>query len=215
MDDNPLKKEANEYMGYLLNSNREAAYDLIVRTLKTKALKDIYLNIIQVSQYEIGRLWQKGDVSVAQEHYCTASTQLIMAKMYPLVFTTPHASTKILACCIGNELHELGIRMIADLLEVDGYDTLYLGANTPLEAIRSTVLGRDIDMVIISTTMLRNVQYVKELIAKLKEEAIKVKILVGGHPFNQDDNLWKEVGADAHSFDAAEALEIVKRMSYE
>ena len=44
--------------------------------------------MFQCSQYEIGRLWQMNKLTVAQEHYCSAATQLIMSLLYPRIFDT-------------------------------------------------------------------------------------------------------------------------------
>ena len=41
----------------------------------------------------------------------------------------------MVATCIGGELHEIGIRMVADFFEMEGWDTYYLGANTPADAV--------------------------------------------------------------------------------
>ena len=65
---------------------------------------------------EVGRLWQMNRLSVAQEHYVTAATQLIMSQLYPLVFRTARRDRRIVAACVGGELHELGVRMVADRL---------------------------------------------------------------------------------------------------
>jgi hypothetical protein len=35
------------------------------------------------------------------------------------------------AACVSGELHEIGVRMLCDLLEMEGWNTIYLGANVP------------------------------------------------------------------------------------
>lgn len=37
---------------------------------------------------------------------------------------------------MGSELHEIGARMVADLFEYHGWDSIYLGAVVPAEAIK-------------------------------------------------------------------------------
>ena len=36
---------------------------------------------------------------------------------------------KFVAACVTEDLHEVGLRMVSDILELEGCNTLYLGAN--------------------------------------------------------------------------------------
>jgi methanogenic corrinoid protein MtbC1 len=58
--------------------------------------------------------------------------------------------------------------------------------------------------------MLPSALKVREVSARLKAAAIPVRIAVGGAPFLFDDQLWREVGADAMGRSAAEAVTIVE-----
>ena len=79
--DNSLKEYKNMYLNYLLDARRMEAMDLVSRLVKQGySIRDIYLYIFRDSLYEVGLLWQIGKVTVAQEHYFTASTQMIMTQ---------------------------------------------------------------------------------------------------------------------------------------
>ena len=135
-DDNYLSEEAEQYLLFLTNMEREKAVEYILDLVeKGISIEDVYLKIFQNVQYEIGRLWQLNEISIAQEHYATSITQLIMSQLYPKIFTSYKKGKKSLTTCIGDELHELGIRMVADLLELNGWDTIHLGSNTPAAEI--------------------------------------------------------------------------------
>ncbi|EDN69787.1 cobalamin B12-binding [Beggiatoa sp. PS] len=84
----PHANLAQQYLDTLLRGERHIASRLILDAVnKDKiSVKDIYLHVFQSSQYEIGRLWQMNKISVAQEHYCTAATQLIMSQLYSHIF---------------------------------------------------------------------------------------------------------------------------------
>ena len=106
-------------------------------------VRDIYLQVFQPAQYEIGRLWQTNRISVAQEHYCTAATQLIMSQLYPLIFSSPRNGLRMVAACVQGDSHELGLRMVSDFFELEGWDTLFLGASTPAGSTSTSSAGRD------------------------------------------------------------------------
>ncbi|MFI2857187.1 cobalamin-dependent protein [Paenibacillus sp. JSM ZJ436] len=204
-EDNPLAKEAADYLELLLQGKRREASSLIHGLLEREiGISALYKHIFQTVQYEIGRLWQLGRVSVAQEHYCTAVTQSIISSLYPHWMTVGSKGLTLVAACVGKETHEIGLRMVADTFELHGWDTYYLGADVPDFSLLQAIEKHDADVVAISATMTYHIHLVRDLIRKIRaDERYKhVKIMVGGLPFNLDPNLWREVGADGCAPDA-------------
>ena len=206
--DNPLGSLAAAYLQALLQSDRKKAGNLIQEAVdQGTAIRDIYLHVFQSTQYEIGRLWQKNQATVAQEHFCTAVTQLIMTRLYDRIFAMERRGRSLVATCVGGELHELGMRMVADFFEMDGWDTMYLGAGSSTKNLLTAVDERHPQVVGISATMTSHVHRVEELIAAIKERfPSEVKILVGGYPFLSTPGLWQQVGGDGFGQDAREAV---------
>ncbi len=80
----PLGGLAKNYLDALFKGKRKNASLMILEAAeKGINIKEIYMHVFQGTQYEIGHLWQSNKISVAQEHYCTAATQLIMSQLYP------------------------------------------------------------------------------------------------------------------------------------
>lgn len=200
---------AKRYLAALLTGDRHQANEMIQTAVKSGTpIKEIYLQVFQNTQYEIGRLWQIGQITVAQEHYCTAASQFIMAQLYPYIFTVPNQGFTVLATCVGKELHEIGLRMVTDLMELSGLNTYYLGANVPAASIISAIKEEQANILAISATMTFHVSEVKALIDQIRttEGGQDIKIMVGGYPFNIDGNLWKHVGADGYAADSETAV---------
>jgi methanogenic corrinoid protein MtbC1 len=214
-DGDPLAGLAKQYLDALLGGRRDLASRLILDAVDAGAgIKDVYLNVFQRSQYEIGRLWQMNQVSVAQEHYCTAATQLIMSQLYPRIFATEKNGRTLVAACVGGDLHEIGVRMVSDFFEMEGWDTFYLGANMPLASIVETVTRRKADAVAVSATIAYHTRKVADVIAAIRasEHARGAKVLVGGYPFNLAPGLWRQLGADGYAGDAEEAIAVANRL---
>ncbi|MCL5780766.1 MAG: B12-binding domain-containing protein [Firmicutes bacterium] len=109
----------------MLKGERHQASHLILDTVKNGiVIKDLYLHVFQRTQYEIGRLRQSNIITVAQEHYCTAVTQLIMSQLYPYIFRTKKNGLRMVATCVAGELHEIGIRMAADAYAKDAMEAI-------------------------------------------------------------------------------------------
>jgi methylmalonyl-CoA mutase cobalamin-binding domain/chain len=213
-ESNPLKDLALTYLEYVLAGKKYEANDLILKAVSDGIeIKEIYLNVFQPVQQEIGRLWEENKISVAQEHYCTAVTQLIISRLYNNIFATQRIGKTLIATCIGGELHELGIRMVADFFEMEGWETYYLGANTPIESIIKSIIHNKADLLAVSATMMIHIPIVEDMIQQIKKTNAKdVKILVGGYPFNIVSDLWKYIGADGFSPDADTAVKTANKM---
>ena len=207
----PLSDLAQRYLGALLEGRRRKAGRLILDAFESGTpVADIYLNVFQPVQHEVGRLWQLNEISVAQEHYCTAATQLVMGQLYPHIFSGERAGRTFVAACIGGDLHEIGLRMVADFMEMAGWDTYYLGADVPTDAIVRTLAERGADVLGISVTMPFHLAAAERLIAavRAREATRDVKILVGGMPFNALPMLWQKTGADGFARDAQQAVQV-------
>lgn len=210
----PLYDLSQRYLRALLDGQRQTASRLIQRSVEDGlSVRDVYLYVFQRSQHEIGRLWQTNQVSVAQEHYCTAATQLIMSQLYPYIFSTGKNGHVLVGTCVAGDLHEIGVRMVSDFFEMEGWDTFYLGANTPTGDVIRTLEERGADLLAVSATMPFHIRAVADLIAAVRSEmGGRVKVLVGGYPFNVDPDLWRRLGADASARDAQEGVELAARL---
>lgn len=212
--DSPFAELATAYLDTLTAGDRQAASALVLDAVDAGAsVRDIYLHVFQRSQHEIGRRWQLNEMTVADEHFCTAATQLIMSQFYPRIFSSARRNRRLVAACVGGDLHEIGVRIVADFFEMDGWDTYFLGANVPTTAIASTVAERRPDVLAISATMTFHIPAVRELIDMVRAAAAASSrpapnILVGGYPFSIEPDLWRTVGADGSAGNADEAVSV-------
>lgn len=154
-EDAPHAGMAFEYLDALRKGERHVASKLVLDAAAAGTpVRELYLHVFQAAQYEVGRLWQTNQMTVAEEHYCTAATQLIMAQLYPYVFASEKTGGTLVATCVAGDLHEIGIRMVTDFFEMDGWNTYYLGASTPAQAVVDTVVQQQAQVLAISATNL-------------------------------------------------------------
>lgn len=215
-DGEPHAALARGYVEALLAGRRHEASRLVLEAVDNGvSVRDVYLHVFQRAQREVGRLWQLNLLSVAQEHYCTAATQLVMSQLYPRIFSAERNGRTLVATCVAGDLHEIGLRMVADFFEMEGWDTFYVGANAPAASVVQAVVERGADVLAVSATITSHVRALRELVAAVRanEEARGVKVLAGGYPFNVAPGLWREVGADASASDAAGAVEAAARLA--
>ena len=178
------------------------------------AVEDIYIDVFQAAQQEIGRLWQNNQVTIAQEHYCTAATMLFMNMLYPRFVNRDRSGHRILVTCLGGELHELGARMVADFFEMKGWNTVFFGANTPWAEVLGAVVSHHAEVVAISITIGANIGEARILVNALKEteETRGTKVLLGGRALQESPNLWKEINGDGFAGNANEGVLAAERL---
>lgn len=202
------------YTEALLDADRDAATHLVLAAVEAGApIREVYLEVFQASQIEIGRLWQTNRVSVAQEHFCTAVTQMVMSRLYDRIFSSERVGRRLVATCVPGELHELGVRIVSDFFEMEGWDTDYLGAGKPIPSVVSAVADRKADVLAISASLASNARQVADLIEAVRacDACRGVLVLAGGRPFNAAPDLWKRMGADGGAADAPGAVDFVKQ----
>lgn len=173
-------------------------------------LRTIYLEVIQPAMREIGRLWQENEISVAEEHLATAITQSAMARIFERVFTWRDVRTpRLIAACASEERHQIGLRMLCDLLELDGWETTYLGASVPVEDLAALVRRQLPDAVALSAAIAPHVPRVRDAVAAIRALPLPRPplIAVGGRAFLGDPKLAGLVGADLTADDAWAAVQ--------
>jgi MerR family transcriptional regulator, light-induced transcriptional regulator len=216
-NEEPHAASAQSYLEALLQGDRDRA-DLIIDQMAGSgvALRDLYLDIIQPVLRETGRLWQLQKITVAQEHYVSASVLLAISRLHDRIPTTKSGSKNrtLVAASIATEFHDIGIWIVADFFEMDGWTAYFTGANTPVESLISTVREKKPDVLAISVTMTSHIPVVHYLVRSIRGDprTENVKILVGGYPFHIAPILWKQIGAEAYASDPEQAVATMNRL---
>jgi methanogenic corrinoid protein MtbC1 len=156
----------------------------------------LYEQIVQPALEEVGERWQQNRISVADEHLAAATAQSVIASLYP-EFPWPSAGPPALVACVEGERHEIGARMFADLLALDGWRDVFLGADTPLDAMIAKAVETRPVVVGLSVTLPQHLPIVQRSVVLLREALPSIKVLVGGRAFACVSGADAGVGADA------------------
>jgi MerR family transcriptional regulator, light-induced transcriptional regulator len=203
------KEMCRELLASLLRGDAQSALKLASNSILAKEdVAEFYLKVVQPCMYEVGFLWEKGEISVAHEHLATSIVGRIMAGLYPRFFMTEPSKGRAVVTSAPNELHEVGARMVADLLELDGWDTDYLGANTPVKDLLRLLSSKHYDLLALSVAVPFNIDKAEGAVHAVRNDLrLKgVRIMVGGRTFNEYLDMWQRIGADGCAPDAAAAV---------
>ncbi len=196
------------YLAALLAGDVAGAIALARTVAEPSDLEGFYLSVIQPAMYAIGARWEAGELSVAQEHLASAITSRVVVGLSTARAARKPWRGRAMVSAAPNEFHELGGWMISDLLEADGWEVIYVGANTPAEALVDLVRDRRPAFVALSVTMPFGLAKARSIIAGVHAVPASppVRCLVGGKVFNDQPGLWKELGADGWAKDAHDAV---------
>ncbi len=145
-------------------------------------LADIYDLVLRPGMQEIGQLWASGTIGISHEHRASYETMDALAKLQTEICLKPPAGKHVLCACLGEELHEIGLRCASNLFESEGWKVHYLGARTPFDAIIASVREVRPDVVSLSITNAGGAGQIVPELAAIAEavQATGGRMILGG-----------------------------------
>jgi methanogenic corrinoid protein MtbC1 len=118
----------------------------------------LYHDVLVPAIKHVGQNWQYGRMRVWEEHLASATVRTVVEALYPQVQRLkaegiPDERSVLLACVV-DERHELGLRMLADVFDIAGWTTYYLGADTPTIQIEDAAVYLKVDLVVLASVTL-------------------------------------------------------------
>jgi methanogenic corrinoid protein MtbC1 len=157
----------------------------------------------------IGSAWGAGRAALSQVYMAAKISEEIVDRvdpeLRPLRLRTPRVGLAVL-----EDRHELGKRIVGMTLRAAGYPVRDYGAGVSVPELAEHIDDDGLDMILVSTLMLRSAIRVEALADALARRSIRPRLIVGGAPYLFDDGLWREVGADAMGVSAADAIGFIE-----
>lgn len=177
-------KTQQNFLNGLLSGNRILCSGIVNELLQNNnSIKDIYENIIKKSLYDIGELWEYNKISVATEHLASAISEAILNEHYFLIIAKGKINKSVLVACVENEHHQIGVKMVSDIFEMNGWKSYFLGSNTPTTDLISFAKTIPFDMIAISLSIYFHLPQLETMIKVFRQEFPNTPILVGGQAF--------------------------------
>ncbi|MBN2804763.1 MAG: MerR family transcriptional regulator [Deltaproteobacteria bacterium] len=129
---------------------------------------------------EVGNLWEKGEISVAHEHFSSEVLQTFLSGQWRPLLTENSSKHVVLANQEG-ELHSLGLHMAAILTTLNNVEPIFLGPNTPLNDIISAATQRKANAVVIGLSSVSDTKHSTAFLNNLQKGLIGVRLAFGGN----------------------------------
>lgn len=197
-----------------LAADRHAAVRIVIEDGVQRGIdaRRIMLDVIRPAQKQIGQLWQDNAISVADEHVATAISQLALAQLYPYAKRNPDTERRILVACVDGELHDMGARLAADMLDLEGHDVIFLGASVPVDSLVARARADRPDLIVLSITMTFHIAALGEAVRRLRSELSPAPpIAAGGRAIAWCPELKQSLDLAASGEDARALITDVQR----
>lgn len=140
-----------------------------------------FLDLLRGAVVDVGRQVDAGEASPADVHIATVTAQRVAVRLGARFRRRRRSRGHVVLGAPPGELHDLPIAIIADILRLDGFTVLELGADVPPEAFavaaeraeRPTVVG-------LGVTRVDHIESAREVVAAVRAAAPDVPVLVGG-----------------------------------
>jgi methanogenic corrinoid protein MtbC1 len=201
---------ANEFMRALLSLDRLTIQKLLNEYSRQTTPINFIEDVVVVALEQIGTEWQKGNIALSQVYMGGRICEDLVDEILPPDDPDRKGQPKM-AICVLSDYHKLGKTIVYSLLRASGFDLLDFGTIEVDELVERVRIEK-IKLLLISVLMLPSALKVKKVKERLFEMGLDVKIVVGGAPFRFDNQLWKEVGADAMCATASESVSTINKI---
>jgi methanogenic corrinoid protein MtbC1 len=194
----------NKFEGALLNLDSIGAQQVLVIAKNNLTPLEVVSKIVIPALERIGNSWQSGNVALSQIYMSGKICEGLIDELLPSTSENRIDQPKM-AIAVLNDYHFLGKRIIYSHLRSAGFSLADYGRKSVDELVEN-ICNDGIEVILISTLMYPSALNIRQVKEKLDLVAPGVKMIVGGAPFIMDNQLWKNVGADAMGHDGGDAI---------
>jgi len=207
---NPYFEEFNRILD---SENKDAAVEFILNLLKEGrlSLESLYLDLLAPALSTFACPVADKDLCIWKEHTRTSIVRTSLECTYPYVIERRKQikpnHKKVMVLTPSEEYHEIGAIIVNHYFLLAGFDSQYIGANTPKSDILKAVRALAPDYIAISVTNYYNIVVTKQITDEIKANYPDVKIIIGGLAFLQNGAL-EQVKHDYYMAEVQDAFKI-------
>ncbi|PKO13503.1 MAG: cobalamin-binding protein [Chloroflexi bacterium HGW-Chloroflexi-10] len=205
-----LEGLCQKFEAALLNVDRITTRELFASTHENFTPLQFVEKLVVPVLARIGSGWENGSYSLSQVYMSGRICEELVDLILPPDHENRTRQPKIAIATL-EDFHVLGKRIVHSTLRACGFEVLDFGRMATKE-LAERVVRDEIKILLISVLMLPSALKIKNLRELFRSTNTQVNIIVGGAPFQFDNQLWQEVHADAVGQSAIDAVEIVQRM---
>lgn len=166
-----------------------------------------------VGMDKVGQLYEENEYFLPEVLTCSDTLNIGLDILKPHIKVDVTANPiKVVIGVVEGDTHDIGKNLVKIMTESAGIEVYDLGRDVPLKNFITVAEEVGANFICMSTLMTTTMMGMKSVIDMLKENNIrdKYKVMIGGGPISQ--RFADEIGADAYTVDANEAVKRMKLM---
>lgn len=172
------------------------AVDTAMDWAETHGAEAAVTQLLAPAQLEVGRRWEFGEWTVAQEHAATAIVDDVLGGLHvELEVGSRVESPHVALVCAEGEWHVTPLRMAAVQLLARGWRVSVLGASVPADHLRATLEALSPDVLGVTTTLTLHLAGARRTTAAAHD--VGIPVVVAGAAMDGNGHRAEAVGADA------------------
>ncbi len=179
----PPAQLAQRFLDLAAEGEMEAAAEVVLHADELgQGLAETFEQVLRPVLVEIGERWVAAAFSIAQEHEITELTREIVAELSNRHAAAGYREPVVLATCVVDELHDLGLRMLCGILRQRGVRLHYLGADVSAPYLVEAVHLRRPHIVLLSVSLAEHLPALRESLLAISTEPFgdRRPLVVGG-----------------------------------
>lgn len=163
----------------------------------------------------VGELYESGRYFLPQLMGSAESMKNCIDYLEPLMSDKDGVENEgvVVIATVKGDIHDIGKNLVAIMLKNCGFRVYDLGKNVDADEIIDAAFHYKADIIGLSALMTTTMMEMKKVVDKAKERGLSAKIMIGGAVVTE--SFAKEIGADAYSADAGEAVKVAKMLTKE
>lgn len=164
---------------------------------------------------EIGRKFQSGEMFLPELQLSAYVFQAAMDILHPKLSEAKQKVKprgRIVMGTVKGDIHSIGKDLVCTMLRVAGFEVINLGVDIPTFTFLEQAQRNEADIIGLSALLTTTIPQQREVIEALDSQGLRerFRVIVGGATVTQE---WaNEIGADGYGENAAEAVELAKRL---
>ena len=175
--------------------------------------EDAIFNGLIKGMNEVGKLFEEEEYFISDLLICSDAMYngIDVLKEKIESYGENNLATAVIGVVEG-DTHDIGKNLVKLMLEVNGFNMIDLGKDVPAEKFVDEAIKNKAQFIMMSTLMTTTMANMKKVIDILNERNIRDQfiVMVGGGPVSE--SFAKDIGADAYSENANEAVKVAKSL---
>ncbi|TCT16327.1 methionine synthase (B12-dependent) [Natranaerovirga pectinivora] len=212
---NQGKEVKNIIFEAVIKGNKDKIIELIKEGLKEgHTPKHIIDTFLIPAINKVGELFDKQIYFLPQLIVSAETMKAGIEFLEPLLKTGDSEEEEkkpvVIMATVEGDIHDIGKNLVVLMLKNYGFNVVDLGKDVSCEAIVEAAIEYNADIIGLSALMTTTMMQMKKVVKAVGMEKLKAKVIIGGAVITE--SFAEEIGADGYSKDAADAVNLVKRL---